>query len=168
MSLLNKVNFTKGWPNPSIQEEVLMPDTGVTIEAGFIGARKQTDPDVWILGIDALIEEVFIFRNDSTDPDAARAAATTDSKAIPFGGVQGISFQNPLEIETIQYTGSPAIGDQLFAHTDGKLGIAVTKAGLLVAASKVVIAVVTKPLYYVGQHGYIRVVPCQKYVSPSS
>lgn len=166
MSLKNKVNFTKGWPSKTIQEEVLLPDTGVVIEAGFIGTRKHADPEVWVLGIGNLVDEVFIFRNDSTDPDAARTAHdAAEYKQVPFGGVQGISFQNPLEIETIQYDGTPAVGDKLYADTDGLLKVAEQEDGTVLENSKVVVAVVTKPLYYVGQHGYIRVVPCQKYTT---
>lgn len=165
-SLKNKVNFTKGWPSKSISEEVLLPDTDVTIEAGFIGTRKHADPEVWVLGIDNLVDEVFIFRNDSDDPDAARPAHdTTEYRQVGIGGVQGISFQNPLEIETIQYAGTPAVGDKLYADSDGLLKVAEQEDGTEVAYEKAVIAVVVKPAYYVGQHNYIRVVPCQKYLT---
>ena len=168
-SLKVKVNFTKGWPSKTIMEDVLLPDSGVEIEAGFIGRKKHTDPDVWVLGIDDLVDEVFIFRNDYDDPDASRSSTDAgEYRQVPFGGVQGISFQNPLEIETIQYSGTPALGDRLYADTDGLLKVAVLANGTLVAASKVVVAVMTKDTYNVGTHEYIRVVPCQKYMSPAS
>lgn len=168
-SLKNKVNFTKGWPSKSIQEEVLQPDSGVSIEAGFVGIRKHADPEVWILGVPNLVDEVFIFRNDSDDPDAARTSHDPDEyRQVPFGGVQGISFQNPLEIETIQYDGAPSVGDKLYADVDGLLKVAEQEDGTVLALSKIVVAVVTKPLYYVGQHNYIRVVPCQKYSTPAT
>jgi hypothetical protein len=165
-SLKNKVNFTKGWPSKTIVEESLRPDTGVTIEAGFIGVRKHSDPDVWVLGVLDLVDEPFVFRNDSDDPDANRPAHdAAEYKQVPFGGVQGISFQNPLEIETIQFTGTPAVGERLYADTDGKLKVGAGATGTTVQAGKVIVAVVTKPLYYVGQAGYIRVVPCQRYTT---
>lgn len=164
-SLDSKVNFTKGWPSKSIVEEVLLPDSGVDIEAGFIGRRKLTDPDVWVLGISSLAQEPFIFRNDSDDPDASRSAHASDYKQVPFGGVQGISFQNPLEVETIQHSGTIAQGDLLYADTDGLLKVAVDSAGATQEAGKVVLCVVTKAAYYVGEHNYIRVAPVQRYVS---
>lgn len=158
-SLLNKVNFTKGWPSKSIVEEVLLPDTGVEPEAGFIGRRKLTDPDVWVLGVDSLEQEPFIFRNDFDDPDATRSAHASDYKQVPFGGIQGISFQNPLEIETIQYGGTPSVGDLLYADTDGLLKIDPGASG------NIILAVCIKAPYYVGEHNYIRVAPVQRHVS---
>lgn len=165
-SLKLKVNFTKGWPSKSIVEEVLQPDTGVLVEAGFIGRRTTTNK--WALGITALTQEPFIFRNDYDDPDAGRSAPDSDTVAVKFGGIQGISFQNPLEVETTQYSGNPAVGDLLYAHTDGLLKIAVNAAGTLVTASKVVLCVVTKAGFYIGQSKFIRVSPIQRYVSPAS
>lgn len=159
MDLLNKVNFTKGWPSKSIVEEVLKPDSGVEVEAGLIGRRKHTNPDVWVLGITELHQEPFIFRNDYDDPDAGRSAHASDYAQVDFGGVQGISFQNPLEIETIQFVGTPAIGDRLYANSDGKLAVAEQANGTVVANEEVVLAVVTKAAYNVGACEYIRVVP---------
>ena len=169
-SLLNKVNFTKGWPSKSIVEAVLMPDSGVEIEAGFVGRRKHSNPDVWILGITAVQQEAFIFRNDFDDPDAARASTNpTGYVQVPIGGVQGISLQNPLEIETTQYAGTPAPGDMLYAASDGLLKIAQLADGSMAPASPGVAAGVVRGPYTIGNGSYICVVPvAQRFVSAAS
>lgn len=169
MSLLNKVNFTKGWPHKAIVEEVLNPASGVVIEAGFIGRRSHSTPeDTWVLGITSLHQEPFIFRNDSQDPDAQRGAHNGDYVQVPYGGVQGISFQNPLEIETIQFEGNPVPGDLLYATSGGKLAVAVEEDGTVLVPGVVVLAVVNKAEYAVGQHNYIRVTPVTKFLSDSA
>lgn len=170
MSLLNKVNFTKGWPSKSVVEAVLMPDTDVELEAGFVGRRKHTSPDVWVLGITSLTQEAFIFRNDFDDPDAARASTNGNSYVqVPIGGIQGIAFQNPLEIETTQFAGTPAVGQHLYADTDGKLKVGADAAGEMVVASKVIIAVCIKAATVIGNSTYITVIPVPtRYVTAAS
>lgn len=159
MSLLNKVNFKKGWPNPSISELVLPAASGVTtLEAGMVGRRDLNDPEGWVLGITSIDQTPFIFRNDQDDPDAARAAHEPNNyRQVPFGGIQGIGFDNALIIETTQWdSGSaPSKGDLLHADTDGLLKTA--------ASADIAIATCTEAPYYVGKHYYIEVVPLQQF-----
>lgn len=150
MSLQLKVNFSKGWPSPYIVEEVLAPHSGVTIEQGLIGRRSSTN--TWVLGVTAISQNPFVFRNESVDPDSGRASEqATEYAQVPFGGIQGISFRNPLEIETTQYVGTPAVGTLLFANTDGKLETA--------TSGDIAIAIVTKAEFNIGTSTYIRVEP---------
>ena len=168
MSLTLKVNFKKGWPSPSVVEKVANPASGVTtLEAGKIGRLDTTGK--WVLGISAVNQPAYVFRNDQGDPDAARGAADSSSIQGAYGGIQGVSFDNAIEFETIQYAGTPAVGDQLYADTDGKLKVAVNNAGTLVTASKVIVATVTRGVHSYQGNSYIQVVPDKsKRLSPAS
>lgn len=160
MSLTLKVNFKKGWPSPSIVEKVANPASGVTtLEAGKIGRLNTAGQ--WVLGISAVSQSAYVFRNDQGDPDAQSNNSGSDGLAVQgaFGGVQGISLDNAIEFQTVQYAGTPAVGDQLYADTDGKLKVAITAAGSTSVASKPIVAVVTRGVHpYQGQ-SYIQVVP---------
>jgi hypothetical protein len=176
-SLKLKVNFKKGWPNPSIVEKVLSADAAnaVPLEAGFIVTRNAT-ADAWALGVPKVAEEAFILRNDQDDPDAARGPADTPSAYTQanWGGLQGISLQNPLEIETTQYAGAIAIGDRLGCSVhDGKLYAVADKDGTPKAAAGIpgysagdkVVAVgtATKPASFVANDEYIEWVPLRQF-----
>lgn len=168
MSLTLKVNFKKGWPSPSIVEKAAAPASAVTtLEAGMVG-HLDTNGD-WVLGVSAVTQLPFVFRNDQDDPDANRGAFNTNYVQGAFGAVQGVAHSNALEYQTVQYAGTPAIGDQLYADTDGKLKVAVTAADVLVAASKPIVAIVTKGVHAYQHSSYITVVPDNsKRTSPAS
>lgn len=170
MSLTLKVNFKKGWPSPSIVEKVANPASGVTtLEAGKIGHLNSTGQ--WVLGVSAVNQPAYVFRNDQSDPDTQFNNSGSDGLAVQgaYGGVQGISLDNAIEFETVQYAGTPAIGDQLYADTDGLLKVAVNAAGSLVAASKAIVAVVTRGVHKYQNSNYIQVVPDKsKRLSPAS
>ena len=170
MSLTLKVNFKKGWPSPSVVEKVAAPASGVTtLEAGKIGRLDTTGK--WVLGIAAVNQPAYVFRNDQNDPDTTYNYGGSDSLATQaaYGGVQGVSLDNAIEFETIQYSGTPAVGDQLYADTDGLLKVAVNNAGTLVTASKVIVATVTRGVHSYQGSSYIQVVPDKsKRLSPAS
>jgi len=170
-SLRNKINFTKGWPNPNIVEAVLPPDSGVSIQAGFIGRRKATTPDKWILGVTELYQDAFVFRTDDQSPEAARGAHNTNYVQIPFGGVQGISLSNPLEFETTQFVGSPAKGDLLHSPATGddagKLVVCQLANGTKEVNDAVALVVCVAPVFYIGDTPYILVSPLQTRIKTS-
>lgn len=159
MSLAIKVNFLKGWPSPTIVEKVATAATGVTtLEAGKVGTLDATGK--WVLGISKVNQVPYVFRNDQDSPDAGRAAHENDYVQASFSGVQGISHNNQIEYQTIQFDGTPAVGDRLYADTDGKLKVAVKASDdSIVANSKVIVALCTgAPATYQGL-SYITVVP---------
>ena len=158
MSLTLKVNFKKGWPSPAIVEKAVAPASGVTtLEAGMVGHLDSSSN--WVLGVSAVAQLPFIFRNDQTDPDANRGASNTNYVQAAFGAVQGIAFSNALEVQTIQYSGTPAAGDQLYADTDGLLKVAITAAGSVSVGSKPIVAVCTKGVTAYQHSNYITFVP---------
>lgn len=158
MSLTLKVNFKKGWPSPAIVEKAVAPASGVTtLEAGMVGRLDSNNN--WVLGVSAVSQLPYIFRNDQADPDANRGATNTGYVQAAFGAVQGIAFSNALEIQTIQYSGTPAIGDQLYADTDGLLKVAINAAGSTIQASKPIVGVVTKGVTAYQKSNYITFVP---------
>lgn len=147
MSLALKVNFKKGWPNPSILEAVAPGVAG--LEAGMVG-RKHPTTGAWVLGITGINDLPFVFRNSFGDPDAARGpgiGADTANQGtwnqVAFGGIQGIALSNPIEVETVQFNplAAPAVGNALSVGTNGKFKIAV--------ATEIIVAVCTE-----ASHGY--------------
>lgn len=159
MSIKNKVNFKKGWPSPTIIEAVASPASGVTtLEAGMIGHLDASGN--WVLGMTASGGNLpnatpYIFHNDQADGDAGNASAdTTISNPARYGGVHGISLQQPLVIETSQiasgYT-TPAIGDKLMS-TAGKVEA-------LTATNNRVIGYVTEAKHTYNGLEYITFVP---------
>ena len=160
-SFILKVNFLKGWPSPTIIEKSAQPATGVTIEAGMVG--RLNTAGAWVLGITGVSQVPYIFRNESDDVDAGKAFVPTRSwNQISWGGVQGISFNSQFEVQTSQYAGTPAVGDQLYADTDGKLKVAITEAGATSQAGKVIVGVVTRGVHAGtgdGPVSYIAFVP---------
>jgi hypothetical protein len=68
-------------------------------------------------------------------------------------------LDNAIEFQTIQYTGTPAVGDQLYADVDGLLKVAVNAAGTVVTAAKAIIATVTRGVHAYQGKNYIQVVP---------
>ena len=127
MSIKNKVNFKKGWPSPTIVEIVANPASAVTtLQAGMIGHLD--DSGNWVLGMTASggtlpNATAFIFHNDQADGDAGVASADPlTSNPARYGGVHGISLQQPLIVETSQIASNfdPVIGDKL-ASTGGTL-----------------------------------------------
>jgi hypothetical protein len=159
-SLTLKVNFTKGWPNPSIVEKVAAPASGVTtLDQGMVG-HLDLATNTWVLGVDAITHTAYVFRNAQNDPDAGRLSNDQASYIqANLGGIQGISFENPIEFWTTQYSGTPAPGDQLYADTDGLLKVAINAANSTITASKPIVAVVTQgPKLYQGT-SHITVIP---------
>ena len=136
MSIKNKVNFKKGWPSPTIIEAVANPTSGVTtLEAGMVGHLNAAG--TWVLGtvltnsggtIAEAYATPYIFHNDQVDGDAGNASADPlTSNPARYGGVHGISLQQPLVIETSQIStaySTPVIGDRLAVSVvaDAQLG----------------------------------------------
>jgi len=162
-SLRNKVNFRKGWPNPNVVEDVLKPAAGVQIQAGFIGRRNEATPDKWVLGISAITQDAFVFRGDAVDPSSGRPAHNDGYMQVDLSGVQGISFQNPIEFETVQFVGTPAKGDLLYSPVTGdnagKLVVAQIAAGTVSVSGVVAIAKCLAPVFYIYDTPYILVAP---------
>lgn len=153
MSLKLKVNFKRGWPNPSAVTAVAAPNAGVTtLEAGKVGYLNSTGK--WVLGITAVNQTPYVFRNDQDSPDAARGAASNADTLyvqLPHGGVQGVALTNPIEFQTTQYVGTPAFGNELSVNVDGKFKVAV--------ATEVIVAIVTKAPHAYQDSTYIQVIP---------
>ncbi len=169
MSLTLKVNFKKGWPSPSIVEKVSAPAAGVTtLEAGMVGHLDASGK--WVLGVSGVAQLPYVFRNSQGDPDANRGVPSGAMYvAADLGGIQGIAHSNAIEYQTVQYAGAPAVGDQLYADTDGALKVAINEAGVMVTASKVVVAVVTKGVHKYQDGSYIQVIPDNsKRLSPAT
>jgi len=147
-SLILSVNFKKGWPCPSIVDRVAQPGSGVTV---FEGAVAHIDPssDKWVLGISAgdVTQTPYVLWNGAGgNGDQYHPFDPTKHYAqAGYGGVQGISFINQIEVETGAFNGTPAVGDQLYAGADGKL--ATCTANTLKAAgvaNAVVVAICTE------------------------
>jgi hypothetical protein len=169
MSIKNRVNFVKGWPNPHIVERVAQPHSGVTtLQAGMIGHLDSTAHD-WVLGVSAVTQEPHVFHNDQADPDSGNVSADpTLYTSVLWGGVHGISHMNPLIYDTIQYgvtaptgstaCGTPAVDDLLFADTDGKLYVGKTGATVKLSGQAIVAVCTQAPFTYQGL-SYITVRP---------
>jgi len=168
MSIKNKVNFKKGWPSSTIVEAVANPaSTVTTLEAGMIGHLNAAG--TWVLGMTlnsgGTIAEAqatpYIFHNDQADGDTGNYSAdTTISNPARYGGVHGISLQQPLVIETSQIStaySTPAIGDRLAVSVaaDAQLG------KLIVAAisNTRIIGTVTEPKHTYNGIEYITFAP---------
>jgi hypothetical protein len=170
MSLTLKVNFLKGWPNPSIAEKVSQPDTGVTtLDQGMTGHQNPANGK-WVLGISAVTQLPYVFRNAQGDPDSGRLSTDPASYIQgALGGIQGVAYSNPIEFETAQYgttcptgstnCGTPAAGDQLFADVDGLLYVAITAGGVTKKASQAIVAQVTQGVHAYQGTNMISVVP---------
>lgn len=153
MSLTLKVNFKKGWPCPSIVDAVANPATGVTVDEGLIAHLDANG--AWVLGIDVAAtagahgQVPYILWNGAAgDGDNNRAVypltSTQGFAQVGWGGVQGIALINQIEVETAQFLGTPAKGDQLYADlATGKLAVAITAGGVVSSAGKIIIAVCT-------------------------
>ena len=171
MSLTLKVNFLKGWPSPAIAEKVAST-AATTLDQGMIG-RLDESTGKWVLGVSGVNQVPYVFRNAYGDPDAGRASTNVVEYVQPtnLGGIQGISFNNAIEFETVQYGGAdvgstsatptPAVGDQLYADTDGKLKVGKNLAGTATAGvtGKPLVAVVTQAPHGFQGSNYISVVP---------
>jgi len=147
MSLNTVINIVKGWPSPSIVEASLPVDETVTNGLGQGDIVTISDDRKWKLGVDSVIATPNIINVDSTDPSTGRSAHKAGYVQVPWGNVQGIGLNNPLEIESANYTSATyAIGDALSAPT-GKLQKA--------ANGEVVIGVVTRAPYTLGNFTYL-------------
>jgi len=170
MSIANKVNFKKGWPSSTIVETVALPPASGTLEAGMVG-RLDYATGKWVLGmtqsIVGLSQIPHIFHNDAADPDVGNGSTDNFlSNPVKFGGVHGISLQNPLEIETTQFTANSLLvpGAGVFAAdgtgllTYGSLPASLTTA---VSGNKVIIGIVTEASHSYQGLNYITIVPIQ-------
>ena len=175
MSFTLKVNFTKGWPCPTIVDHVGNPASGQTVDEGMIAHLNSAGE--WVRGVSNVNQTPHVLWNGAAQDgdhghvfDSAKAYAQ-----VGWGGIQGVSFINQIEVETSQYdTGTlPAFGDQLDAHTDGKLYVAVQADGTLIRASKVICAICVKGPHKMangaGNVNVITITPdMSKRTSPSS
>lgn len=170
MSIVNRGHFRKGWPSPQIVEKVAQPSSGVTTLQAFKVGRLNNSTGTWDLGVNGATQEPHVFHNDQADPDSGNVSTDpTLYTSVLFGGVHGISHQNPLIYETSQFgttcptgsvaCGTPAVGDQLFADTDGKYYVGKTAAGASKLNSQILIAVVTEAPHTKQGISYITVRP---------
>jgi len=171
MSIANKVNFKKGWPSSTILETVALPPASGTLEAGMVGYLDYATGK-WVLGmtqsIVGLSQVPHIFHNDAADGDVGNASADNFiSNPVKFGGVHGISLQNPLEIETTQFTANsllvPGAGVYAAAGTGlltyGSLPASLTTS--IGGGNKVIIGIVTEASHSYQGLNYITIVPIQ-------
>ena len=144
MSLQKNLNFVRGWPNPHINEWIGKPATGVVPLEGAIAHRNSAG--AWVLGVSSPGQLAYVLWNGAAgDGDQGVAFnPALSSQQVNWGGVQGVGHDNPIEYTTTRYSGTPAFGDSLYADTDGLLKVAVQADGTLIAASKVIVAQVTK------------------------
>lgn len=174
MSIANRGHFRKGWPSPQIVEKVAQPSSGVTTLQAFMIGHLDLTADTWTLGVPALNKQGYVFHNDQADPDSGNVSTSpTLYNSVLFGGVHGISLQNPLLFLTSQYglNGSTAIakGDALYAHTDGKLyvgALAATPATGLSSnggTAHVILAICTQSVQKRQGTNYIEVQPVTPY-----
>ena len=157
MSIKNKVNFKKGWPSPTIVEAVANVASGNTaLEAGMIGRLVANE---WVLGMATSATDYstpYIFHNDYLDGDTGNYSPdTTISNPAKYGGVHGISLQQPLVIETSQIASNfdPAVGSRLIS-TGGTL---IAAAGA--AVNNRIIGYVTEGRHTYNGLTYITFVP---------
>lgn len=169
-SLRNKVNFRKGWPNHSIVEDVRHPIAEFVAEAGMIVRRSGA---LWAPGVNTLHEEAFILRNDGLSPDAARGEHVSGYKQVPFGGLQGISLQNPLEIELVHFVeaDAPAVGDLFHSPVAGdhrgKLRVCQRANGTVVVNEVAALLYCVAPKFFISDTPYIVVAPvAQRIMTP--
>lgn len=149
MGLALKLNFTKGWPNPAIFE--VSSTAADATEYGQIDEGKIAILDVngkWVIqsleaaaigATPALKNRMpFVLWNGAAkDGDhGAPFSATNHYAQVQWGGIQGIGFSNPIEFETSQFTGTPAVGDVLTVDANGQLKTA--------AAGDLIVAICTK------------------------
>jgi len=166
MSFSTLVNFTKGWPCPSIVDHITGANTGVIIAEGMIGT---IDPStgLWKLGVIDTNLPGYVFRNGPgtyTATGAAAAGASLDagqvfvvansSQQVNYGNIQGIALLNQIEFTTAWYGGNdvgssdatptPGVGDQLYADIDGRLKVGKTAGGSVTAgvSGKIVVGIV--------------------------
>jgi hypothetical protein len=144
MSLKLKLNFIKGWPNPHIDEFIGKAAANVAVDEGKI-ARRDANGN-WLLGISAQNQVPYVLWNGAArDGDhGVPFDKTASTQQVKWGGIQGISHNNPIEYETAQYAGNPVFGDSLYADTDGVLKIC---AGSASVSNKVIVATVTQGVH---------------------
>lgn len=173
MALPQQIHFHQGgWPDPKAVQDTLPAHSGhaygsaAELEVCHVGRRvTEGTSTVWDLGITALTQVPFIFRNGVTDFDAAPPAHKDGYKAVPYGGINGVSFANTMEVDIATYdtVTTPAVGDTLYADTDGVLKVATQEDGTLIAASKVQIATVVKGPFSIGTVTFIRIAPLRTF-----
>ncbi len=162
-----RINVVKGYFSPFVIDAVLPPaaSCATTLQAGMVGHRDHQATEGWVLGVSSEFDEAYTFLNDYDSPDANRGVATTPTaySQMALGGVHGLALTNPLIVETVQWSATgganPAPGDLLFAHTDGKLYVARTAAGVTVANEKIIIGIVHAGPFSIGGSSFIRWAP---------
>lgn len=133
MSLKIKVNFQKGWPCPSIVDFVSTNTPAATaIDEGQIVTRNSAGQ--FVLGVitDPKAHIYVVWNGGARDGDHNHAfpstatASLSSSAQVAYGGIQGIWLGNQFEVETAQFTGTPAFGDNLGVTAAGLLRVAAT------------------------------------------
>ena len=149
MSLNPVINIVKGWPSPYIVEASL--PTEATLGQGDIVTIDEDRK--WVRGTGTSLNATpYIINVDSTDPSTGRSAHKDGYLQVPWGNIQGIALNNALEIETANYT----------ANADLKVGAALsapTGTVQLAAGTEVIIGVVTKAPYSLGNFTYLTFIP---------
>jgi hypothetical protein len=160
-SLTLKGNFKRGWPNPHIVEKVAQADSTCNLASGtpllgFMGGHLNGS-GAWVLGVSAISQQAYIFRNGVDEADAGRAATiSADYIQAGYGGIQGISFDNPILVETVQFSGTPAVDTEIYCDTDGLFKAA--------SSTKVVIARVDETSHPYQGVSYLTLRPVAPYV----
>jgi hypothetical protein len=173
MSLQVLVNITKGWPSPFIVEKSLTAGAGVTLTQGLIATIASTG--LWQLGVTTVDQVPFLITVDATDPSTSRGAYTggTSYKQVAYGAIQGIGFNNALEIEVANYGGSPyqtvtlgvgtttayAIGAVLSAPATATGNNGVNGTVQPASSNQIIIATVTAAPYQRGNWTYLTFIP---------
>jgi len=148
MSLNTVINIVKGWPNPYIVEASLPTEEDALGQGDIVTI---SDDRKWELGCDDVNSTPYIINVDSTDPSTGRSAHQAGYVQVPWGNIHGIALNNALEIETSNYTADTyTIGTALSAPT-GTLQVAEN--------GEVVVGVVTKAPYTLGNFTYLTFIP---------
>ena len=164
-TLTLKGNFKRGWPNPHIVEKVAQANASCVLSSntplyGFMGGHLDPATGTWVLGVDTLAHTCYIFRNGVDEADAGRSATIpNDYIQASYGGIQGVSFTNPLLVSTIQYAGTPAVGQAMYCANTGIFTPAAVGSG------NIVVAIVDEaPFAYQGV-SYITLQPVAPYAA---
>lgn len=173
MSLQVLVNITKGWPSPAIVEKSLAAGAGVTLTQGLIATIAATG--LWQLGVTSVDQVPFLITVDKTDPSTARGAFAggTSYLQVAYGAIQGIGLNNALEIEVVNYGGSPyqvttlgvgttatyTVGSVLSAPATATGTNGVNGAVQLASSNQIIIGTVTVAPYQRGNWTYLTWIP---------
>lgn len=155
MGFALKLNFIKGWPNPAIHEVAALAANSTEygqIDEGKIAVLDANEK--WnitslqgaaIAGTPSLAFRMpyILWNGAAKDGDQGVPFDVTQHFVqVQYGSIQGIAFDNPMLVETSQYTGTPAVFTELSVDLNGKLVTAVS--------TDLVVAIVHKAVHKIG------------------